>query len=264
MKKHRPLNIDMNRIHENQEMNQQDTLKYTTMEITKSNVSGLGYDYLKSKLDYNKDLSSYTERLIENEIKLRQAEMDNYLFSGLNNLSNDILLSLKSKTNRYPVEFENQVKGIIFNRNESRNHNSNNNSNKKSNSWIVPIIIFFICICAVITNPSSEKHKEIIKTKCYSLMQKSIKEKTEKDGSKWESFGQALGMIIGKPIIDIIVENSISSDNYIFFSTTKITLDGETRIIGIGAFGSVFLDSRIDDALSEALSKEKQNKYEYK
>ena len=77
------------------------------MEISKSNIGELGYDYLKSRLEYNNDLSSYTERLIENEIKTRQDEMDKYLFSGLNNLSIDVLLSLKSKINRYPVEFEN-------------------------------------------------------------------------------------------------------------------------------------------------------------
>ena len=255
MKKHIPLNLNMNHIYENKEIIQGDSFQQITMEITKSNIGEIGYDYLKSKLEYNKDLSSYTERLIENEIKVRKAEMDKYLFAGLNNLSIDVLFSLKSKTNRYPVEFENQIKSAIFNRNENRAYKQNNN--KKNNSWVVLSIFAFIGICAVMTNPNSERHKEVIKNKLYSLMQESIKEKTKESNNKWESLGQGLGMLFGKPIIDNVVENLISTDNYVFFSTTKINWEGDTRIIGIGAFGNVFLTSKLDDAINDGLLKNK-------
>lgn len=40
--------------------------------------------------------------------------------------------------------------------------------------------------------------------------------------------------------ICIVLVNLISTDNYILFSFTKATWDGETKIIGISAFGNVF------------------------
>lgn len=232
------------------------------MEISKSNIGELGYDYLKSRLEYNNDLSGYTVRLIENEIKTRQDEIEKYLFSGLNNLSIDVLLSLKSRTNRYPIEFENQVSHAISNRNENRNYNLNNNRRRRNRSWVLLIIIIFIGICATVTNPDSQRHKEVIKDKLNLQMQKYIKESAEESDNKWESAGQVLGLIFGKPIIDDVVDNLISTDNYVFFSTTKLTWEGNTRIIGIGAFGNVFLTSKLDEALNEGLLKDNQVNYE--
>ncbi|MBK8442421.1 MAG: hypothetical protein IPL35_02955 [Sphingobacteriales bacterium] len=38
-----------------------------------------------------------------------------------------------------------------------------------------------------------------------------------------------------------MIDNSVSTDNYILFSTTKYSLEGETKVVGIGAFGNVFI-----------------------
>jgi hypothetical protein len=243
----------MNRIHESQEINQRNSLEHMTTEITKSNVNEFGYDYLKSKLDYNKELSSYTERLIVNEIKIRQTEMDNYKLSGLNNLSTSVLSSIKSKINRYPFDFENDVKNILHNKNmnSERDRKSSQNIQSKYNKLVLLLVFIFIAICAVITNPTPERQKEILKTKIYSLIQNSAKEKESDDQTK--SVGRTLGFMLGKPIIDYAVENSIGSDNYVLFSTILFSWDGDTKIIGIGAFGNVFVFSRFDDAINEGL-----------
>jgi len=45
----------------------------------------------------------------------------------------------------------------------------------------------------------------------------------------------------------------MSTDNYVLFSTTKITWEGETRIIGIGAFGNVFITKELDESLNKGL-----------
>ena len=230
------------------------------MEITNSNISNMSYDFLKSKLDYSIDLSSYTERLIKNELKNRQAEMEKYLYTGLYNLTIEELKSLKSNSQRYPVDFVNKVTDAIINRIDSKQYKSNNYNNR----WVAPIIIVLIGIVAVFTNPDSEKHKEAIKLKCYSIMQNSISEVTRESPNSGKLVGRALGMIIGNPLIDVFVETTVSSDSYIIFSTTKITLDGNTAIIGIGAFGNIFLDSRIDEVLEDELYENKKLEYKYK
>ncbi|MFZ4799923.1 MAG: hypothetical protein ACOYMA_20705 [Bacteroidia bacterium] len=260
MKKHRPLNLDMNRIHENQEINQRSSLEHVITEITKSNVNEFGYDYLKSKLYYKKELSSYTERLIVNEIKIRQSEMDNYKLSDLNNLSTSVLSSIKSKINRYPIEFENEVKKVLLNKNmnNERDRKSSHNIQSKYNNLVFLIIFIFIAICAVITNPTPERQKEILKTKIYSLIQNSAKEEEKESDGQTKSVGRTLGFMLGKPIIDYAVDNSIGSDNYVLFSTILFSWDGDAKIIGIGVFGNVFVFSRFDDAINEVLLKNKK------
>ena len=121
-------------------------------------------------------------------------------------------------------------------------------------------IIGLIIIIAVITNPNQDRHKEVIKTKLNTYIQKSMNEKQTETNNKWEQAGQVLGMMISGAIIDPIIDNLVSTDNYVLFSTTKITWDGKTKIVGIGAFGNVFLTSQLDDTLNEGLLEKKKNR----
>jgi hypothetical protein len=75
---------------------------------------------------------------------------------------------------------------------------------------------------------------------------------TEKD-NEWEQLGQAFGMMLGGALVDRIVDNFVSTDNYVLFSTTKVSWEGKTKIIGIGAFGNVFISSKLDEAINEGL-----------
>ncbi|MFN7592568.1 MAG: hypothetical protein ACK5QZ_04430, partial [Bacteroidota bacterium] len=94
-----------------------------------------------------------------------------------------------------------------------------------------------------------------IKNKVTSIIQKSKNEQSNKSDGGLEQAGQALGMMIGGAIIDGIIDNIISTDNYILFSTTKLNWDGNTRIIGFGAFGNVFISDKLDEAVKEVLLK---------
>jgi hypothetical protein len=119
--------------------------------------------------------------------------------------------------------------------------------------YVSLLIIGLILLFAALTNPRTERHKEVIKTKLKAYMQKSMKESMTDTKDDWEQFGQALGMMVGTAIIEPIIDNLVSTDNYILFSTTKITWDGETRVIGIGAFGNVFITKELDNALNQGL-----------
>lgn len=125
-------------------------------------------------------------------------------------------------------------------------------------NYVVLGIIGLIFIIAVITNPNQDRHKEIIKSKLNTYMQKSLKDKHSETNNEWEQAGQALGLMLGGAIIDRIIDNLVSTDNYVLFSTTKITWDGKTKVVGIGAFGNVYLTSQLDDALNEGLLQSKE------
>lgn len=111
--------------------------------------------------------------------------------------------------------------------------------------------VFLIVIIAVLTNPSKETHVEVLRTKFNILMQQSLVEKSNKSDSENEDIGKALGLMIGGAFVDGMLNNIVSVDNYVLFSITKITWDGETKKIGIGAFGNVFLSERLESASEE-------------
>jgi len=114
-------------------------------------------------------------------------------------------------------------------------------------------IISLIILVAVVSNPNQDRHKEVIKNKLITYLQKSIKKGQTGPKDDLEEAGQVLGLMLGGMIVDNILDNFMSTDNYVVFSTTKITWEGETKIIGIGAFGNVFITKELDESLNKGL-----------
>ena len=106
---------------------------------------------------------------------------------------------------------------------------------------------------AVLTNPNQERHKEVIKNKLITYLQKSLSKGQTETKNEWEQADQAFGIMLGGILVDKILDNFMSTDNYVVFSTTKITWEGKTKIIGIGAFGNVFITKELDESLNEGL-----------
>ncbi len=120
-------------------------------------------------------------------------------------------------------------------------------------SHIIIALIGFVLVIAAVTNPNQDRHKEVIKVKLNAYMQKAMSDKFSETDDEWEKAGQTFGMMFSGAIVDGIVANVVSSDNYILFSTTKIAWGGDTKVIGIGAFGNVFVNNELDDALDKGL-----------
>ena len=57
--------------------------------------------------------------------------------------------------------------------------------------------------------------------------------------------------MLGKSMINMIIDNAVTSSNYILFSTTEVTWEGNTKTVGIGILGNVFLSPEIDKALKK-------------
>lgn len=106
---------------------------------------------------------------------------------------------------------------------------------------IVLIIIGFILLALMATNPSIDDHRQAI--------MEEIKKKMSQEsdpGNKWEQVGQAIGMAFGQGII----EKSVTRDNYLVFSITKISFGDKSKNIGFGILGQVFLQ-KFDDIKKE-------------
>jgi hypothetical protein len=123
-----------------------------------------------------------------------------------------------------------------------------------NNKLIITLIIIAIAIIAAITNPDKERHTEVVKSKVIASMQKALHEDAN---AKQEDavVGEALGLMIGGFLIDQFLESNLSVENYIFLSITKLTWQGESRTIGIGAFGNVFITPEFDKAINDGLLK---------
>ena len=113
-----------------------------------------------------------------------------------------------------------------------------------------------IILIAILTNPNQDRHKEVIKNKLNSYMQKSMKQKLSESNNEWERAGQAFGMLLGGALVDRVIDTLVSTDNYLLFSLTKISWEGEMKIVGYGAFGNVYVTSKLDEAIDKGLLKD--------
>ncbi|KRB59850.1 hypothetical protein ASD98_01650 [Flavobacterium sp. Root186] len=61
---------------------------------------------------------------------------------------------------------------------------------------------------------------------------------------------EKLGILFGSSLAEKLIENSVTRDNYILFSITKITWQGKSKSIGYGLFGNVFLSEKVNKAFN--------------
>ncbi len=118
---------------------------------------------------------------------------------------------------------------------------------KKSHLTIT--VILLILLVAVFTNPNLDRHKEVVKAEIHAYMQKNISADNLTDSDS-EASEQLLGTVLGGALIDRIIDSVVSTDNYLFFSTTKVTWEGRSRIVGFGIFGNVYITNKVKEALS--------------
>lgn len=112
---------------------------------------------------------------------------------------------------------------------------------------IALIIVGIILLLAIFTNPNQVAHKEKVKTTFTAFYQKQSKENRTLSNDGFE----ALGSLLGTSLINTIVENGVSCDNYLLFSITKVNYKGQEKSIGYGMLGNVFLSSKVDEAFNK-------------
>ncbi|WP_312207928.1 DUF4359 domain-containing protein [Epilithonimonas hominis] len=116
-------------------------------------------------------------------------------------------------------------------------------------------IIFFstiVLITLIITNPSEQNHVEVVKSKLkVAFKKKMTKEMLSDESNSLESVGNGLGILLGDTFIDKMTDGFVSRNNYFLFSTTNVEYKDQSKMIGLGILGNVFVSDKIDNIFDE-------------
>ncbi len=115
------------------------------------------------------------------------------------------------------------------------------------------LIITFslLLLITALTNPGTDKHKEEVKSKMNAFLEKEMNKENTGNTDEFSKAGGIMGNALAKSMINMMVDNMVSSSNYILFSTTNVTIEGKTKTIGFGLLGNIFLSGKIDEALKQ-------------
>ena len=115
-------------------------------------------------------------------------------------------------------------------------------------SYVLIISLVALSITAILTNPPRERHEEEVKLKANTYLKHSLSSNDDLG-----DFGKAAGLLFGGFVVNRLIENVIEVENYSLFSLTKLTWDGQTSTIAIGAFGNIFFFPKANKAFDSAL-----------
>lgn len=121
---------------------------------------------------------------------------------------------------------------------------------EKSNSWtwIFVIIALFVLYQ---TNPSLADHRAEAKKEISSSLSKNLAASTSNFWVK--EFGAMLGIAAVEESLD----QSITRNNYYFFSTTHFSMYGINETIGLGILGKVFISNSVNKEVDKLFNKGK-------
>ena len=92
------------------------------------------------------------------------------------------------------------------------------------------------------SNPKKEDHKDTLKIKLTGIVEEILTEKSD------NIFYIGLGKSVADAIIDETLK-TVSIDNYVFFSLTKINYASNSKIIGVGLLGKVYISDEINKGM---------------
>jgi hypothetical protein len=118
-------------------------------------------------------------------------------------------------------------------------------------SQIALIVIGFILVALMATNPSIEEHKEAVMEKVSAAI-----EINNSNGNAFRKISEQLGQTIGKALID----KEIKREDYLIFSIIKAkylfnppTSSINQKKVGIGILGNVYLSDIFSNRISEKI-----------
>lgn len=116
---------------------------------------------------------------------------------------------------------------------------------RRKRSLLRLVIFIAILVIAFFTNPDAQAHKEALKTKLIEVIDESMAERQDDvvTFSTWK--------LAGPQMTDVFLQNNFSVDDYKVLSLTKINWDNQSYIVGVGAFGNVWITKRLNKELAD-------------
>lgn len=126
-------------------------------------------------------------------------------------------------------------------------------NNKKKVLTYVGIGVAILLLLMAILNPSKDEHKQVIKDRITNGLTKGLSDSTEDSDDPFATFGSAIVRSLAQPIMGQIVDNMLQYHNYLFWSTTTLSLPDSSEVrTSFGIFGKVFTSD--ETAIAEAVS----------
>ncbi len=105
------------------------------------------------------------------------------------------------------------------------------------------IILATIALILTISNPSLEDHKSVVKQKLYGQYSNNIK--LEPAPTNSDTTGTISDSTSAVPVTADLIDGAISRDSYVFFSLTRATWKSDSKIIGVGFMGNIYITKEI-------------------
>ena len=110
--------------------------------------------------------------------------------------------------------------------------------NKRSSAKVYLLIFAIIILIAFISNPDIDKHKSSLKIRLSGIVESIASESDN-------LLVVGLGKMVGDAAIEELLKN-VSVDNYLVFSVTRLNWATESKIVGYGIFGNVFISKELN------------------
>jgi len=112
---------------------------------------------------------------------------------------------------------------------------------KKFLSAIVSLFTL-VLLLAIISNPDSDDHVTAVKGKVMEKVEGLLNNYSHPP-KVWQELLAALTTVAGREWVDQKINLAISTENYILFSLTKLTVKDKSAIVSVGMFGEVWMIS---------------------
>lgn len=117
---------------------------------------------------------------------------------------------------------------------------------KKSTTFFA--FLGFLILILVITNPNTSEHKALLKDQLNERMEQKLYEGEEADSSDGLKM---IGSFLGKAMISGAVSTMVTVDSYVVCSTSRLSMNGKSEVIGLGILGNVFLVGDVKEVLED-------------
>lgn len=122
---------------------------------------------------------------------------------------------------------------------------------------IFGIVVAVLLLIMAVTNPSKDEHKQVIKENITSGLSKGLLGDSDNNNDPFVAMGSDIIKSFAAPVVNETLDNLIEYHNYLFWSTTTITLSDAANVrTSFGIFGKVFTsdESAIADGVAKALN----------